>query len=126
MLEQFLDEMAATPFVDGESDCALTVADWVMAAKGCSDPAAHLRGRYASASGRERLLRGMGGLKQVMATCAERAGLEPTRKPQRGDVGLVIMGKRPVAAICLGERWAAKGEGVVVEKPRRIIKAWRV
>lgn len=125
-LEEFLDRMASEPFVDGQADCALTVADWVMARNGCSDPAHDLRGRYASPSGRQKVLKGRGGFRAVMTLCATRAGLERTAKPQREDVGLVVFGKRPTAAICLGERWAAKGDGLVVEKPRRVIAAWRV
>jgi hypothetical protein len=31
-LASFLDRMAASPFVDGHRDCALTVAGWVMTA----------------------------------------------------------------------------------------------
>lgn len=125
-LDQFLDRMAATPFRDGRSDCALTVADWVVDQRGCPDPAADLRGRYGSPSARQKLLKGRGGFRRVMEVCAERAGLERTRRPVRGDVGLVVFGKRPTAAICLGDRWAAKGAGVVVETPRRIIVAWRI
>lgn len=126
MLDQFLDRMASTPFVDGQSDCALTVADWVTAQTGCPDPAFDLRGRYGSPSARWKLLKGLGGLKAVMIRCSERAGLEPTSKPQREDIGLVVFDRRPTAAICLGERWAAKGDGLVVAKPKRIIAAWRV
>lgn len=125
-LEQFLDRMASTPFVDGLSDCALTVADWTMVRTGCADPAHDLRGRYASPSARWKLLKGLGGLKTVMARCAERAGLESTSRPRREDIGLVVFDRRPTAAICLGDRWAAKGDGLVVAKPKRIIAAWRV
>lgn len=126
MLEQFLEDMAATPFVDGQSDCALTIADWVMLAKGCPDPAHDLRGQYSTALGRERLLKRRGGLKAVMAVCAGRAGLETTRKPKRGDIGIVSIAGQRLAAICLGETWAAKGQGLVVERPSRIIQAWSV
>lgn len=125
-LDTFLEQMAATPFVDGQSDCALTIADWVMARNGCADPAHDLRGRYASPSARWKLLKGRGGLKAVIATCAARAGLDSTESPRREDIGLVVFGKRPTAAICLGVRWAAKGEGLVVQTPKRIIAAWRV
>lgn len=126
MLEQFLETMAATPFVDGKADCALTIADWVMVARGCPDPAHDLRGQYSTALGRERLLKRRGGLKAVMTVCAERAGLEPTRRPKRGDVGIVAMSGQRLAAICLGKSWAAKGQGVVVEVPTRVIQAWSV
>lgn len=118
--------MAATPFVDGTADCALTVADWVMAATGCPDPADHLRGRYRTALGRERLLRRQGGLEAVMTVCAAKAGLSETTNPVRGDVGLIRTGGQTLAAICLGGRWAAKGQGVLVAPADAVLKAWRV
>ncbi|RZJ19129.1 MAG: hypothetical protein EON91_02730 [Brevundimonas sp.] len=126
MLSAFLEEMACRPFVDGERDCALTVADWVMTATGCPDPAAHLRGRYRTALGRERLLRKLGGLEAVMADCAAKASLAEVTNPVRGDVGLIEAGRRGFAAICLGGRWAVKGLGVEVLTPDRVIRAWGI
>lgn len=127
MLDDFLDTMAATPFADGTADCALTVADWVMVATGCADPAAHLRGRYRTPLGRERLLRRLGGLEVVMADCASRAGLTETSTPERGDIGLIQWAGVELAAICLGSRWVVKAtEGVVVQPADEVIRAWRV
>lgn len=126
MLNQFLEDMARQPFVDGERDCALTVADWVVRATGCADPAAHLRGRYRTPIGRARILNRFGGLKTVMVTAAEHAGLAETDAPQRGDVGLIRVGKRQFAAICLGTRWAVKGQGLEVMPADTVIRAWRV
>lgn len=124
MLERFLDDMARRPFADGTADCILTVADWVVL-NGKPDPAAPYRGRYRTALGRERIVRREGGMLAVMEAGAARAGLEATDEPVRGDVGLVRVGERPVAAICLNRLWAAKGEGVTVA-PAEVIKAWRV
>ncbi|MFZ4165175.1 DUF6950 family protein [Brevundimonas sp. NPDC058933] len=127
MLDAFVERMAATPFVDGSSDCALTVADWVMVATGCPDPAADLRGRYTTALGRERLLKRRFGLHAVMAGCAIKAGLRPTTNPVRGDVGTIRHGRQALAAICLGERWAVKSSrGIDALNPDEIIFAWRV
>lgn len=126
MLDEFLETMAATPFVDGQADCALTIADWVMAATGCPDPAHDLRGQYSTALGRERLLKRRGGLKAVMQVCADRAGLTSTRRPKRGDIGIVAMSGQRLAAICLGKTWAAKGQGLVVAVPTSVIQAWSV
>ncbi len=126
-LDAFLERMAATPFVDGKDDCALTIADWAMEATGCPDPAAHLRGRYSTALGRERLLRRLGGLEAVIADCAARADLQETGAPKRGDVGLVEADGQAVAAICLGERWAIKStQGVMVKPADQVARAWRV
>ena len=126
MLDAFLETVAATPFVDGQTDCALTIADWVMAATGCPDPADHLRGRYASALQRERLLRRLGGLEVVVSYCARRALLTETLEPLRGDIGVVRVGRQVLSAICLGDRWAIKGEGVVVAAADHVYRAWRV
>ena len=124
MLDRFLDDMARRPFADGEADCILTVADWVVL-NGHPDPAAPFRGRYRTALGRERIVRREGGMLAVMEAGAARAGLEATENPLRGDVGLVRMADRTVAAICLNRLWAAKGAGVVVG-PAEVLKAWRV
>ncbi len=127
MLDVFLETMAASPFEDGRSDCALTVADWTMTATGCPDPAAHLRGRYRTALGRERLLRGLGGLEFVMSDCARRALLSETLTPVRGDIGLIRWGALELAAICLGSRWAVKAsEGVVAQSADVVVRAWDV
>lgn len=126
MLDQFLEDMARQPFVDGERDCALTVADWVMVATACTDPVAHLRGRYRTPIGRARILNRLGGLEAVMTTAAATVGLAETSTPQRGDVGLIRVGKRQFAAICLGHRWAVKGQGVEVMPADTVIRAWRV
>ncbi|MFC5370939.1 DUF6950 family protein [Brevundimonas faecalis] len=126
MLDAFLEGMARRPFVDGVHDCALTVAEWVAAATGCPDPAVHLRGRYSTALGRERLLRRLGGLEAVMADCAARAGLVETANTVRGDVGLIETEGQALAAICLGRRWAIQGAGVEVRTAERVIRAWSV
>lgn len=124
MLEQFLDDMARRPFADGTADCILTVADWIVL-NGRPDPAKSYRGRYRTALGRERIVRREGGMLAVMDAGAARAGLESTESPLRGDVGLVRMSDRTVAAVCLNRLWAAKGPGVVVG-PAEVLKAWRV
>ena len=127
MLDAFLETVAASPFADGERDCALTVADWVGAATGSPDPAAHLRGRYRTALGRERLLKRLGGLEAVMVDCARRAGLTEVANPVRGDVGLIRLNGLSIAAICLGERWAIKSDrGLTVEPADEVLRAWRV
>lgn len=126
MLDAFLERMAATPFVDGQADCVLTVADWVVF-NGYPDPAAPYRGRYHTALGRERLLKRDGGLHAVMEGGAIRAGLRPAPTPVRGDVGTLRHGGQVLAGICLGSRWAVKSSrGLDALHPDEIIFAWRV
>ncbi|MET3837519.1 hypothetical protein ABIB58_002875 [Brevundimonas sp. UYEF29] len=126
MLDAFLERMACRAFDDGAADCGLSLADWVMVARGCVDPAAHLRGRYSTPLGRERLLRRLGGMEAVVAGCAAHAGLNEAAEPQRGDVGVIEHGERQYGAICLGERWALQGDGLVTLVPDRVVRAWRV
>lgn len=124
-LGRFLERMTSEPFVDGATDCILTVSDWIVI-NGHLDPAEPFRGRYRNALGRERIVRREGGLLALMQRGAERVSLQQTASPQPGDVGLVSMSGVELAAICLGARWAAKGPGVVVAEPEKIIRAWRV
>lgn len=126
MLDAFLEDMARRPFVDGEADCVLTVADWVVA-NGHPDPAAPFRGRYRTALGRERIVRREGGLLAVMEAGAKRSDLIETQTPERGDVGLIEMRGQQLAAIRQGRLWAIKSSrGLTAEPADRVIKAWSV
>lgn len=126
MLDAFLESSALRPFVDGETDCALTVADWVEAVTGI-DPAAHLRGRYKTALGRERLLRKLGGLEAVMADCAARAGLQETGSPGRGDIGLICLASGvEIAGICTGRLWSMASSDGHLAIRGEVMRAWRV
>lgn len=126
MLDAFLERMAATPFVDGRTDCALTLADWVVL-NGHADPASDLRGRYRTALGRERIVRRHGGLVRVVGDRLERVVLAETANPVRGDGGVVRLAGRDLAAICVGGgHWAAKTDGLWVGHPDEVLKAWRV
>ncbi|WP_404419154.1 DUF6950 family protein [Brevundimonas vesicularis] len=126
MLDDFLERMAATPFVDGATDCVLTPAAWVVA-NGWPDPAADLRGRYRTPLGRERLLKRLGGIERVVGERMSAAGLGMTAHPRRGDVGLVALHSQIFGAISLGERWAIQSKaGLYSASPNRVLKAWSV
>ena len=84
------------------------------------------RGRYRTSLGRQRLIHKAGGLAALMSEGAARAGLTEIAAPVRGDVGLIVAHGQTVAAICLGERWAIKGDGLVVAPAEHILMAWRV
>ncbi len=124
-LGDFLERMTIEPFVDGASDCILTVADWIVL-NGHPDPAEPYRGRYSTARERRKLIAEACGIHALMAGGAIRAGLRWTDQPQRGDVGLVRIGRRKIAAICLGERWAMKGDGLVVAAADEVLMAWSI
>jgi hypothetical protein len=129
-LDDFLEQMTTTPFVDGQCDCVLNVADWVLAVTGV-DPAAGLRGTYDTVKGRNRVLRRQGGLRAAMAQGAARAGLQPTKTPVRGDVGLItkrhVVRQVPMAAIFMGRSWAVKSkDGLAAIEPDNVLDAWSV
>lgn len=125
MLSAFLDDMARRPFADGTADCILMPADWVVL-KGHPDPAAPYRGTYSTPEERKRVIREAFGIRALVAGGAIRAGLAWAAEPQREDVGLIRFGGRLVGAICLGARWAMKGEGIVVGPADDVLMAWRV
>lgn len=126
MLDDFLERMSATPFVDGATDCVLTPADWVIE-NGWPDPAADLRGRYRTPLGRERLLKRLGGIELVVSQRMLAAGLIATERALRGDVGLVALHGLICGAIFIGERWAIQSKaGLYSASPGRVVKAWSV
>lgn len=128
MLQAFLDRATRTPFAYGEDDCCLWLADWLVWL-GWPDPAADLRGRYRTALGCARVLRREGGVLAVVGRCAAVAGLARTDAPVAGDVGVVRAqtdrGETLVGALCVGRRWAMRGEGLVVALAPPIA-AWSV
>ncbi|WP_244480645.1 DUF6950 family protein [Methylobacterium sp. Leaf399] len=115
----------ATPFDRAAgADCAMWVADWVKAETG-TDPAAALRGTYASAFGAARQIARFGGYEIMWRVCMAVAGFNTTRDPQNGDVGVVIdAAGNTVSAIRFDGQWAAKSEGGVVIEDFRMLVAW--
>ncbi len=78
ILPAFLATAAGHPFAFGGWDCALTVANWVELVT-CTDPAAELRGRYATRIGWLRIVNRHGGLAPLFQRLARRAGLTRIR-----------------------------------------------
>lgn len=102
-LEHYLTETGDLPFVWGERDCTLWVADWWVARYG-EDPAQEFRDRYTTREEAEDFVDG------------DLVGLIGRYVPQkdvaeRGDIGVVEIMGREVAAICTGSHWAVKTEG---------------
>lgn len=128
-LSRFLGEASARPFAWGD-DCLMWLADWLVE-QGKPDPAADLRGRYATALGAQRIIRREGGVGAFVERRALSVGLAPTITPKAGDVGLVN-GRSPdgrenwVGAICTGPRWAVRSPGGVMCAPTQPAMAWGV
>ena len=110
-MAQFNDFIRLTgsrPFVWGQSDCSLMVADWCVE-NGHDDPAAAWRGSYATEEGCRALIAKKGDLAAVVAGCAAVAGLKPLREPEFGCVAVIgspLNTDRQWAAIWSGARWA--------------------
>lgn len=114
---------AARPFVWGEHDCALAIADWVGRHTGC-DPAAHLRGRYAS-EGEARALMGPLGLVGIVRDCARAAGLTRTFAPAPGDIGVIRVRDRHICALRVVGGWVwPRSRGFSRSSDAPMVAAW--
>lgn len=78
------------------------------------------------------LLREKGGLINYAGSLVEAMGWSRLAVPgddraTRGDVGVVTLpGMGATCAICLGDNWAAKGDGFVLIRPALVVSAaWR-
>lgn len=130
-LLQFLAERRTTPFEWGRADCAMLAFDAVRAVTG-RDPAADLRGRYASALQAFRLLRNMGGLAGLV-----RSRFGPAVQWTEASDGDVVLLRSGVCAGALqglgalGIRWrgAVVGQGTegLVIVPGTVVRGcWKV
>lgn len=134
-LGEFLDSAAARPFRPGEHDCCLFLADWVRERMGV-DPAPHLRGRYRTRLGYARILLLHGGFVATVGGCAARVGLERTKAPVKGDIGVILARTlhtypEPVGAICVGAApgglgWACLTPGGLMIGASGFEAAWGV
>lgn len=118
-LSAYLTRATTLPWVWGRSDCTIWVADWCVLRFGF-DPAAGFRGRYHDRAGAERLI--AAGLARTIAPCM--TPLRVTRHPHPGDVGIINVGGREVAAICTGPRWAFRTLRGLGEGPAQAISSW--
>lgn len=129
-----LHRWATLPFVWGETDCMLCLADWVHRVRGV-DPAAEIRGTYDS---RGSCQRETGFLRDPVAAVerclASVGGLPRVPEPRKGDVAVIAYhdGERMQVAggIWLGEAWGCKGpNGTTTLSPRMVVDvlaAWSV
>lgn len=124
-LPEHLRVMGSTPFTWGVSDCCLAASDWMLARRGI-DPAAPLRGRYASMRGALRHIRRLGGFEAMVSNLMRDAGFVETNEPKIGDVGVVDSDQGQALAIRTHIGWAVKGVNGFVVAPFSHTKAWSV
>ncbi|OWU80429.1 hypothetical protein [Phaeobacter sp. 22II1-1F12B] len=124
-LYQELHRWAGQPFIWGESDCMLCLADWVQRVKGV-DPAAHIRGTYDSRGSCQRETGFYRNPIAAIERCLETiGGLPRAARAAKGDVAIVrILSPdnrvETCGALWLGNAWGCKGPmGVTTVHPRR-------
>lgn len=129
-LYRFVNSMLPRPFVWGECDCVLMLADWVLQLHGV-DPAADLRLTYSTAGECQRVTRFFTDPVGLFDRCLTPIGIGRTEAAAVGDIGIVTMSiegrPRPYGAICLGSKWAVKAEeGVTAATVGQVLQAWGV
>lgn len=122
LLPEFIAAHSGKPFAWGASDCLLFMCDWVVHRTG-RDPASEWRGRWSSGPSAAEILAELGGLERAARAAFAREGFLETSAPAEGDAAVVLL-KRPVCAIHVAGRWAAKGYRGVAVTPAPVLVAW--
>lgn len=136
-----LHRWSVNPFIWGELDCMLAVADWIELVTG-KDPAAALRGVYDS---RGSCQRETGFLRDPVATVdaclATIGGLPRVDTPSPGDIAVLLAHDHqgrlsPTGALWMGDCWGFKtrnehygGCGATTIKPiliPKVLAIWGV
>lgn len=130
-LYRFLNLQIGKPFIWGENDCCLILADWIREVYEF-DPAEHLRFTYDSASSCQRYTKFFTDPVSVVSSMAEGiCNFSRTPKPVKGDVGVLYLPVEkkmsPVGGIFTGKSWAVKAPGgVTTLQPYEIKAIWSV
>ena len=120
LVDQTLATWRRGGHVWGQTDCLLSIGDY-LAAAGHKDVPAQFRGTYDSEAGAQAVIDANGGCDGLI----DMTGASRTDDPQRGDVALV----QGVGALCTGDGFAMRLERGVVEVSRRFVcveAAWKV
>ena len=126
-----LHRWMASPFVWGEDDCMLAIANYLIRL-GYPDGGKRYRGQYDSALTCQRVTGYLVDPVKPMAECVAELGMRETKEPQRGDVAVVRFRDadnklRATGAIFLGRNWAIRSEfKVVIQNKVEMLAAWRV
>lgn len=126
-LAEFLSEAAGQPFVSGRFDCALMPADWCLSECGI-DPAASVRGHYASEAEWQALADAEGGLLSLWARLGCESGLKRVTTAVLGDIGLVTLPGHGIYGAIKGNvrRWLVKLDSGLVGGNFQMLAVWKV
>lgn len=125
-LYAFLSRQMALPFIWGETDCMMMLADWCLV-NGWPDPAADYRLTYHDQSSCQRETRFLTDPLDVTSRCFAAVGMAVTGDPREGDVGVVQIGPRRFAgAIKTAYGWVSKADEGVTYHDAPAMRAWSV
>ena len=124
-LADFIESRRHSPFVWGENDCCLFVADAVELISGI-DAAAPYRRKYTTATGAARALKkyGDGSIAGAWSACFEEINPQDLG---RGDVAMVEVEGAPASALSFGNQlWIVSENGLITLPRSAALQAWRV
>ncbi|RZU39323.1 DUF6950 family protein [Edaphobacter modestus] len=130
----FLVERATSPFAWGTNDCALFVADAILAITG-TDIAENFRGKYTTELGALRIIKKITGgstIADAATYCANKHGLAEHTHPlmaKRGDLVVIDNGGNLIAGVVHlnGRHVVSVGENGIVQLPiTNIVRAWSI
>ena len=126
MLRGFVQGLAKKPFVWGELDCVLILADWWLLNHGV-DLAADLRGTYRTGEECRAVLIREGGVLRLVARRLKAAGASRSASPECGAIGVLRRGHSHVGVICSAPgQWVGKSPQGVSLIRGTAVAAWSV
>ncbi|RJL08407.1 DUF6950 family protein [Paracoccus siganidrum] len=117
-LGAYVQRTAALPWCWGVQDCTIWAADWCLIRWGV-DPAARYRGRYHDEAGALALTRA-----GLLATVGPEIPLRRKDAPAEGDIGVIEINGRQVAAIWSGAHWLFRTPRGIGMTSRAAIAIW--
>lgn len=117
-LDGYVLRTAALPWCWGVQDCTIWVADWCLIRWGV-DPAARYRRRYHDEAGALALTQA-----GLLATVGPEIPLRRKDAPAEGDIGVIEINGRQVAAIWSGTHWLFRTPRGIGMTSRAAIAIW--
>ena len=126
ILSQFLKAAAHRKVIEGQDDCMIWLADWVLLNTG-KDPAEGWRGKYSKKEARQAIAEA-GGLLRVASRSMRACEMErvPAASVRAGDVGIVRVDRMHVGAIRAHAGWAVRLRSGIAFGHLHVAAAWRV
>jgi hypothetical protein len=127
-LDAFLEAYGLRPWAPGTTDCCLMLADWAVTL-GLADPAAHLRGTYATEAEFWALAEAAGGLWQLVGQCAALVGARRINRPAIGAVAVIgsaLVPHRQWGAVWDGGGWRVRVQTGVITMTAPALAIWEI